>query len=90
MLTSLEAANTSWSLLYSVKKLNDLLGNRLIEPTGPKHRSLSIWDENLLFVSKSSKQNKRIAELSAKIDFLKSGMDDLQGQLDKKQDAVVN
>ena len=37
-----------------------------------------------------SKQNKRIAGLSEKIDFLKSGMDDLQSQLDKKQDAVVN
>ena len=37
-----------------------------------------------------SKQNKRITGLSEKIDFLKSGMDDLQGQLDKKQDAVVN
>ena len=29
------------------------------------------------FVYYYSKQNKRIAELSAKIDFLKSGMDDL-------------
>ena len=37
-----------------------------------------------------SKQNKRIAGLSEKIDFLKSGMDDLQSQLDKNQDAVVN
>ena len=37
-----------------------------------------------------SKQNKRIAGLSEKIDFLKSGMDDLQNKLDKKQDAVVN
>ena len=42
------------------------------------------------FVYYYSKQNKRIAELSTKIDFLKSGMDDLQSQLDKKQDAVVN
>ena len=37
-----------------------------------------------------SKQNKRIAGLSEKIDFLKSGMDDLQSQLNKNQDAVVN
>ena len=42
------------------------------------------------FVYYYSKQNKRIAELGAKIDFLKSGMDDLQSQLDKKQDAVMN
>ena len=42
------------------------------------------------FVYYYSKQNKRIAELSTKIDFLKSGMDDLQSQLDKKQDVVVN
>ena len=42
------------------------------------------------FVYYYSKQNKRIAELSSKIDFLKSGMDDLQSQVDKKQDAVVN
>ena len=42
------------------------------------------------FVYYYSKQNKRIAGLSEKIDFLKSGMDDLQSQLDKKQDAVVN
>ena len=41
------------------------------------------------FVYYYSKQNKRIAELSAKTDFLKSGMDDLQSQVDKK-DAVVN
>ena len=42
------------------------------------------------FVYYYSKQNKRIAGLSEKIDFLKSGMDDLQSQLDKKQDVVVN
>ncbi len=42
------------------------------------------------FVYYYSKQNKRIAELGAKLDFLKSGMDDLQSQLDKKQDAVLN
>ena len=42
------------------------------------------------FVYYYSKQNKRIAGLSEKIDFLKSGMDDLQSQVDKKQDAVVN
>tara|TARA_B100001248_G_C27038354_1_gene299629 strand:- start:152 stop:343 length:192 start_codon:yes stop_codon:yes gene_type:complete len=42
------------------------------------------------FVYYYSKQNKRIAELSAKIDFLKLGMDDLQSQVYKKQDAIVN
>ena len=43
-----------------------------------------------VFVYMYMKQEKRIAGLNEKIDFLKSGMDELQSQLDKKQDAVVN